>query len=246
LLFAAMMATGFVEAPHPGSSIGFWKKAAEEGRPRAARNLIIMLTDKATAGSGEACNELGLIYAEGKLAAAAPAQAASWFARACELGHPGGCANLAVQFLTSNQQPPGREVEMALDFLEKQSAHSKDGGDCYLVGLAYETGRSRPLDKFKARAFYAQGAALGDLRACQNLARMEYNGEGGAVDHAGAARWWEKLPEGKNVDICLRLAWMYHSGDGVPQNEQQAITLLEKARDLGSAEARQALERIHR
>jgi len=142
LLFTAMMATGFVEAPHPGSNIGFWKQAAEEGRPRAARNLMIMLADKAGGGSGEACNELGLIYAQGKLTAADPDKATSYFSRACDLGNSAGRANLAIQY--------------------------------------------------------------------------------------------------------LKLALKYHNGDGVARDEPRAMAMLEKARDLGSPEARQMLERMRR
>jgi hypothetical protein len=50
LLFAAMLGTGFVEAPHPGSSIAFWRKAAQEQKPHAAENLIEMLKDRADNG----------------------------------------------------------------------------------------------------------------------------------------------------------------------------------------------------
>ena len=244
LFFMAMMATGFVEAPHPGSNLGFWKKAAEEGRPRAAQNLLIMLTDKANSGSGDAWNELGLIYAQGKLAAADPAKAASCFARACELGHPAGCANLAVQFLFFNQKQSSQDLDLAFDFLEKQSNQSTNGADCYLVGCAYDTGRGRAQDRIKARTFYARGAVLGDVGACKNLARMEFNGQGGPVDHAAAARWLEIASERKDAESCMRLALMCHNGDGVARDEQRAIALLETACALGAPEACQTLQRI--
>jgi hypothetical protein len=246
LLFMAMMATGFVEAPHPGSNIGFWKKAAEEGRPRAVQNLLIMLTDTGNGGSGDAWNELGLIYAQGKLVPTNAVEAAACFAKACELGHHGGCVNLAIQDLFLNQQQPGKDLEVALNFLEKQSAQPTNGGDCYLVGYAYDIGRGRGLDKAKAREFYVKGAGLGDVGASKNLARMEFNGEGGPMDHADAARWLEKAAQGRDADSCMKLALMYHNGDGVERDEKRAMGLLDFACSLGSQEACQALQRLRR
>jgi hypothetical protein len=210
------------------------------------QNLIIMLSDKANSGSGDAWNELGLVYTQGKLVPADPAKAASCFARACELGHHGGCANLAIQGLFLDQHQPGQDVVLALDFLEKQSPQPTNGGDCYLVGYAYDTGRGRALDKTKAREFYGEGATLGDLGASKNLARMEFNGEGGPADHAEAARWLEKAAEGKDADSCMRLALMYHTGDGVARDEPRAIALLETACSHGAPEACQTLQKLRR
>ena len=83
--------------------------------------------------------------------------------------------------------------------------------------------------------FYSKGAALGDLGAGKNLERMEFNGEGGPADHAEAARWLTRFAEGKDADSCMRLAFMYHNGDGVSQDEAKAVKLLEEACALGSA-----------
>jgi hypothetical protein len=75
---------------------------------------------------------------------------------------------------------------------------------------------------------------------------MEINGEGGPVDHAGAARWLETAAGGKDADSCMRLALMYHNGDGVARDEQRAVALLEEACALGAPEACQTLERMRR
>jgi hypothetical protein len=244
LLFAAMLGTGFVEGPHQGASIAFWRKAAEEGKPHAAENLITMLQERAENRVGEACNELGLIYVQGTLAKKDPAAAIRYFTLACDCGYEGGCENAAIQILFFNAPAPPADAARVFDHLEMESLRGTNGLSYYLVGCAFDTGRGRALDKTQARAFYAKGAALGDLGACKNLARMELNGEGGPVDHAEAARWLEKAAEGKDADSCMRLALMYHNGDGAPRDEQRAIALLEAACNLGLPEACQTLQRI--
>jgi TPR repeat protein len=246
LLFAVMLGTGFVEGPNPGESIAFWRKAAEEGKPHAAENLITMLKDRADHGVGEACNELGLIYTEGKLAKKNPAIAIRFFARACDLGYEGGCQNAGIQILFYGAPASAANAAQIMDHLEMDSDRGTNGLSCYLVGFAYDTGRGRAPDKIKARVFYARGAALGDLGACKNLARMEINGEGGPVDHADAAQWLEKASAGKDAESCMRLAMMYHNGDGVARDEQRAIALLQEACALGVPEACQTLQRIRR
>jgi hypothetical protein len=246
LLFAAMFGKGFVEAPHPGESIAFWRKAAQENKPHAAQNLLSMLQDRAQHGVGEACNELGLIYVEGKLAKKDQAEALRLFSRACDLGYEGGCENAAIQVLFYGAPASAAEAAHFLDHLERESQKGTNGLSCYLAGYAYDTGRGRMSDKTTARSFYARGAALDDLGSCKSLARMEINAEGGPADHFDAARCLEKAVRAKDPESCMRLAFMYHNGDGVTRNEQRAIQLLEEACALGAPEACQTLQRMRR
>jgi hypothetical protein len=246
LIFAVMLGTGFVEAPHPGESIAFWRKAAKEGKPHAAENLMTMLQDRADHGVGQACNELGLIYIEGRMVKKNPAAAIRLFTRSCELGYEGGCENAGIQILFYGAPASAADVAQVLDHLETVGLRATNGLASYLVGFAYDSGHGRPLDKPKARTFYATGAALGELGACKNLARMEINGEGGPVDHADAARWLEKAAEAKDAQSCMRLAVMCHNGDGVAQDEQRAVALLQEACSLGLSEACQALQQMRR
>jgi TPR repeat protein len=244
-IFGALLVTGFVQAPHPGSSTAFWRRAAEERKPHAAENLIAMLRDRTDHGVGEACNELGLIYTEGKLAPKNPAAALRLFTKACECGFEGGCENAGIQVLFDGAPASAAEAAQIVDHLEKESLRGTNGLSSYLVGYAYETGRGRTRDKRIARACYAQAAALGDLGACKNLAQMELNGEGGPVDHVEAASWLERAAA-KDADSCMRLAFMCHNGDGVPQDEQRAVALLEQACALGAPVACQTLRQMRR
>jgi TPR repeat protein len=254
-LFLTMLATGFVEAPHVGATIGFWEKAAEENRPHALQNLRILLYKfaqrdlndpaegvLATGANGPLnreqvlgilCNQVAWIYADGRFVPADPAKAAYYFDKACEFGNLDGCANLAIEYFRTNLAGVQVDIGRAFSTLEQAGAASTNGRICYIVGYAYDTGCGRPLDKAKARQFYEKGAALGELAAWKNLARMQLAGEGGPPDHAAAALWLQKAADAQDGLSCLYLARLYHTGDGVRQDEQRADALLGKACDLG-------------
>jgi TPR repeat protein len=254
-LFLAMLATGFVEAPHPGATIAFWKKAAEENRLHAAANLRLFLAqfDRENLDDpskmvgiigahgpqtreqslGILCNQVATIYAQGKFVATDPAKAAHYFEKSCELGNLDGCANLALLHDASTNSGSAGEIAHALSVLEESCGHAPSGLVCYLVGKSYDNGRDRPVDKSKARQFYEQGAALGDLAACKSAARMQLAGDGGPADHAAAARLLQKAADQQDGPSCLNLARIYHVGDGVAKDEQKAVALLEQACHLG-------------
>jgi TPR repeat protein len=257
-LFLSMRFTGFVEAPHPGASIAFWEKAAEENRPHAVENLRVLLAEFANRdvddaaqpvlalgtdgplnreqGLGILCNQVGNIYAAGKYVPADPARAAYYYEKACEQGNPDGCANLVIAAFR-NHQTNTPDLDRALSTLEQSAAGTNNGRICYLLGYAWDSGHGRPVDKARARQFYAQGAVLGDVAAWKTLARMLLAGEGGPADHAAAAGWLQKAADAQDGPSCLNLARLYHTGDGVPPDEKQAQALLEKACELGEQPA---------
>jgi TPR repeat protein len=254
-LFLVMLTTGFVEAPHPGKTIAFWAKAAQENRPNAAKNLRFLLNEfdrrdfddpaegvhgigpngplSREQGLSILFNQVGSIYAVGKLVPADPAKAARYFEKACEFGNVDGCARLAIEYYHTNLAGAQVDISRALSTLEHSGAVSNDGRICCIVGFAYDTGRGLPLDKAKARQFYEKGAALGELTAWKTLARMQLEGDGGPHDHSAAAAWLQKAADAKDGESCLYLARLYHNGDGVPKDEQKANALLEKACGLG-------------
>jgi TPR repeat protein len=266
-LFVVMLTTGFVEAPHPGKTLAFWKKAAEENRPRALSNLrrilgefdhrnmddpaerLVVMGDDGSVSReqslGNLYNQVASIYAEGKLVPPDPAKAARYFEKACQLGDVDGCANLALQYFRKNLGGVQVNIDRALSTLEQAGPASNSGRFCYIAGIAYDTGSGRPVDKAKARKLYEKSATLGDLAAWKALARMELNGEGGPPDHEAAAFWLQKAADAKDGPSCLYLAQMYHEGEGVSRDEQKAVALLEKACNLGVAQACDLLKTSH-
>ncbi len=99
-VFAVMSATGGAGDRHPGQWLPFWQEACADGRPGACRYLAARLSGHCAAGSGWACNEIGvLLLARPEAAAAAGetdprAASAAWFDAGCALGFEPACANL--------------------------------------------------------------------------------------------------------------------------------------------------------
>jgi TPR repeat protein len=263
-VFGFMLATKFIEAPHPGATIGFWIRAAEEKRPHASENLQFLLDEFtrvdladrsqiwATSGIasetnrqqalGDLCNLVAGIYAEGKIVPASPAKAIRNYARACELGNSDACADIAIQYLMSGRDEAQAEATHALSVLENNHVVFSNGIACFLLGYSYETGRGNVEDKVKARRFLEGAAALGNVEACKHLARMQLTGEGGTHDHSAAAGWLQKAADAQDGPSCLILAKLYHNGDGVARDAQREIAMLKKACDLGVQSACKLLQ----
>lgn len=266
-LFVVMLATGFVEAPHPGSRIDFWIKAAQEKRPHAAERLRLFLdifdqwdlhpdgrvlaqdangTQSRNQVFGNLYAQVAAVYSEGKFVPPDPAKAARYFAKACAYGNTEGCVNYAIECFRANPSDGQMNLDPVLSALEQSGAAATNGRVCYLLAFAHYKGIGRPLDKVKARQFFEKGALLGEPATWQALALMQLRGEGGPPDHAAAALWFEKAAGANNGQSCMYLAEMYDKGDGVSRDGQKAQALLQKACNLGVAQACQILETMNR
>jgi hypothetical protein len=172
-LFVLLLGSGYVQAPHPGEQLDFWQRAAAEGKPRAGENLVKMLQNRATRGSPDAINRMGVLYREGELLERDLQAATQHFARACELGSGPGCANLFEQFLAQGNGQPADFVLRALDVVEQGCGQVAVGRPCFLLGRAFETGRGRPRDLGRALALYREACAKGLADACEAVPRLE-------------------------------------------------------------------------
>jgi TPR repeat protein/Na+-translocating ferredoxin:NAD+ oxidoreductase RnfD subunit len=252
-MFVAMVATGYVEAPHPGASIPFWKSAHAQGKAFAGSSLVMAAGAQAEAAqSGAAWNELGLICMEGQIVRENHAAAARHFARACELGNINGCANVAIQFLFLGERRSDADVARALDQLEAACGREADWSICFLVGVAYETGRGRPRDPDRAIALYERCGA-GNLYAAKALARIALstdvamsNPPGGesvaATNGTSADAGYDLIAVAAvlraavtrgDPEACWYLAYMHEAGRGVPRDPQAARRLVEAACQFG-------------
>ncbi len=134
--FFTLWGTGFIGGEHEGNSLSFWKKAYDEGKPRAGKNLYRMVDEGVASGSGEANNMLGVLFLEGKLITQDRTAAANYFARACELGYGIGCENVVGQFLFLKLARSPEDVERALKRLEQDCAQGTNENACFLLRAA--------------------------------------------------------------------------------------------------------------
>ena len=236
-LFLTLVGTGFVEGPHPGNSIPFWKQAHADAKPFAG-NSLVMAAGALAEGSrvAGAFNELGLICAEGRIVPQNRAAAARYFERACELGSLEGCANVAIQYLFLFERRSDDTVSRALERLEQECERAPDWGACYLVGAAYETGRGRPKDPGRAIALYERCGPQ-NLYAVKGLARIALSGGGGEFNPAAIAPVLLRAARVGDAESCWYLAHMHRAGLGVQPDERRARALLNRACALGLDEA---------
>ena len=241
-LFATMLGTGFVEAPHEGRSIAFWKKAFDEGRPGAGPKLLTMIQTRMAKDDGVAFNAMGSLLMDGRLVARDPQAAALDFAKACELGSQRGCVNVLRLYYKAGLAESKPAVSRALDELEPDCARSDDdGGDgCWCVGTAYETGEGRPQDPARALEFFRQAAARGSLDAAKALVRSDLSTRD---DLVGAAQRLAAAAQQDDAEACYWLAALYDGKNGFPRDGQQSHDLLAKACRLGLEQACTVLQR---
>ena len=239
--FITLEVTGFVEGPHPGNSIPFWKKAFVEGKPHAGHSLVIAAGSQAEDGNfGAAYNELGLICMDGKIVKENHGSAAKYFAKACELNDENGCVNVAIQFLFLRERRSDEDVGRALELLEKDCLAGGNSRSCYLAGFAYENGRGRPADRRRAIELY-ENAGIGDLYAVKGLARLGLSGNDPPFDVRPLIQPLVRAAEGGDAECLWYLAYMYREGIGLRQSDEKARGLLQKACELGSRQACDAL-----
>jgi hypothetical protein len=90
MVFGLMSATRGLGDRHPGQWLPFWQDACRQMRPHACAYVEQFETTLCRAGSGWACNELGILRSERD---ADPITALASWQRACEVGFSPACAN---------------------------------------------------------------------------------------------------------------------------------------------------------
>src|SRR5262245_48256891 len=94
VVFGVMSAAQGVGDTHRARWLPFWQQACSDGRRNGCQNLALMDATYCKTGSGWACNDLGLLLAQGKYGD--PGAARTAFRYACDLGFSTGCENLRV------------------------------------------------------------------------------------------------------------------------------------------------------
>ena len=115
------------------------------------------------------------------------------------------------------------------------------------IGRLYERGKTVPADFREALDWYVKAADQGDALAQGHVGRIYRAGFfNGRADFGNALKYY-RLAAAKNVAVAqLGLGSMYKAGEGVPENEAEAVVWFRKAAEQGDAAAQMNLASMYR
>jgi serine/threonine-protein kinase len=146
------------------------QQAASLYKANRFSEAAILFDQACSAGSREACDNLGVMYASGKGVVKDEARAAALYATACNAGNALGCNNLGGIYAS------GRGVSK--NFAQAASLYAKACADgnaigCSNLGNYYRLGFGVEKDAAKARQFLTKGCGMGNKWGCDRLKEMQ-------------------------------------------------------------------------
>jgi TPR repeat protein len=193
---------------------------------KSPADAVGLYTRACDGGSAMGCNNLGLVYLEGRSGQARDvAKAVRLLQRACDL-NPGsmGCTNLGF-LLHQGETVPKDEVR-ALGLLARAcDAQSWQG--CYWLGEIYAG--SERNDPALALQVWERACKAGDQRSCTGQALFLVEGKGGVTkDTKRAVPLLETACKKEVAAACTLLGNLTIEGDGVTRDVERARSVYAK------------------
>lgn len=217
-----------------------FRKCEESESRREDREIIRLLRRSQTAGDVDASGYLAYMKMYGY------GMEPDWEAGRKELegaadgGSPFACKKLG-NFILWNTFGEGKDPDRAIELIGRAAELGDSEAFRWLGGIAATSYHGRE-NLEASRGWYILGAESGDLESMEELARYLATGIGGPKDHAGAARWFEKLHDSGRPYWTYRLGQALLLGRGVEVDTARGLSLLMEAagkevipaqRDLG-------------
>ena len=238
-------------------SIGFMKDESKG---------LALLTQAADKGHGDAINQLGWCYFEGKGVEGDKEKARQMWEKAASMGHAESEFDLATSMGSL------RDPQLALPYLKgaAEKGHTVAIGvlgEWYLRGygveqddhrgvqmctLAAKRGHAEAIvslalhvlkdsegaeDNRQAREYLEVGAEQGNTTALLELGRLYRAGiDGIPADYTKAARDLQEAADGGEYGALIVLAFMYEREEGFPRDEEKFKALLLQAGEAGELE----------
>lgn len=206
--FGAMSAANGVGDHHPGHTVPFWEEACRNERANACERLAQINLRYCNGGSSWACNEVGILGAR-NVPGVPPAGES--FQRACSAGSIAGCQNQAV-------------VAQGPTNFKRDDPKLED------YALLLQDGRG-PIPESTPLEVFMRACAQGWVAGCGSLGDAYFQREG--PDRAQGVLHWQQACDNGHAGSCANLAVMHRLGDGVPKDEAQAATFMNRACSLG-------------
>lgn len=191
-------------------------------------------------GEAQSCNDLGLMFYDGREVAQDWERAGFYFKEACDKNNSGGCYNLAT--LYANGSGVTKDPSFAAEVYEK-GCDLGNAPSCYALADARIKGEGMEKDAPRAAVLFRKACENGLPRGCARFADLMADGEGVDLDRTGALNFYERACNGGEVDTCYDLAERWEQGKLGDPDGTIAVRFYEKACDGGSAKgcARAAL-----
>ncbi len=214
--FGGMFSMGQLGITHEGHYIPFWQNACEQDLRHGCRTLAAIQTAQCGAGSGWACNELGILDLSGVIGFNRRGALQS-FAQSCILNYEAGCENYS-----------------ALRSGGEKRIHSNPKISDYLLLLQDGHG---PLPNMGALELFTRACDQGWVVGCGEKARVYLTGTGVPIDYRLAAEGFDLACGMGDPTSCTDLGLMYERGDGVDMDAARASELMNRACGFGMDEA---------
>lgn len=182
---------------------------------------LLLLQAAAETGDARAQDLWGLYCAVGATPERQRACRMDWRRKAAAQGYTTAMIHLATD--ESNASDPATR-QHAHALLEHALADG-DGDAALELGLLYYYGRGVPVDKVKAKQWWAQAADWGNGTAQNNLGIALLNAEYGPTDPAEAVRWFHIATLQADINGMTNYARQLERGSGVAADPVYAVEI---------------------
>lgn len=219
------------------------------GCDRNIDTALTLLASAATHGNAEAYRHMGDIFISGKLIEPSADKALECYKAAADLGMTNAYERMGDIYRLGELVP--RDMAKAIELYDLGAKEGHSGArekadmlkakreELYLAGENLRI--STPEQSFRA---FAIASSMGYVPAYKQMARAFLEGRGIKKDRAQAYLWFEKAVENKDDEALYEYGLCFSRGIGVAFNFDRAIEILSRAARLGSAEARDEIERL--
>lgn len=231
---------GMVLVESDGAERAGGKCAVPSERPFQCRaERPVECSEQCAHGHAGSCATLGYLYASGLGVPKDPAQAVSYFQKACDKKDGAGCTNLGV--MLERGEGTGRDPARAVSLYDASCSAGYVAG-CAALGIVYDLGRGVSPDPRRATSLYRRACDGGEAQACANLGLLaETAGTGASA--AEAVALYEKACQGDSLVGCFNLGLATEQGKGgLARDPAKALALYTDAceRGLGAGCAKES------
>src|SRR6185369_3457009 len=183
-------------------------------------------------GLGTAQMHLAQCYRNGRGVTKDASQALRWWQEAANSGFPSAQFHAGISSYEGDGTP--QDSQAAFKWFRKAAEQKHIGGELYL-GLCYWKGQGVSTDPEQAQKWWREAAIHGVTH------RLPEMGD----DAADVEKWWQRVADLGNARIQCSLAEFYRFGQGVVQNDVEALKWYRKAASAGDLAGLQAAAWLH-